>query len=208
MQVRLRPQLRALRSDEALLDEADARRRHRAIRLSPIGGASARHLIDHVDGVAAAQEELRPALATVGRAGEIGSGLAPAVDHHDRVGMIELLRDLELHVHLPDHRRALDRAVDPAAYEEITLLGDDERTVGCGLGGRRGVDRNCAHDGNGRGDNEHDVVLTEHGPVSLRRRSYTSYRGRPTGCGLSRAASSTIPPPFQGEVSVGQANTE
>ena len=130
--------------------------------MSPIGGASARHLIDHVDGVAAAQEELRPALATVGRAGEIGSGLAPAVDHHDRVGMIELLRDLELHVHLPDHRRALDRAVDPAAYEEITLLGDDERTIGCGLGRGRGVDRDRADDGNGRGDNEHHVVLGEH----------------------------------------------
>ena len=131
-----------------------------------MGSASARHLIDDVDGIAATQEKLRPALATVGRAGEIRSGLAAAVDHHDRVGMLELLRDLELHVHLPDHRRALDRTFDPAADEEITLLGDDERTIGCGLGGGRGVDRDRADDGNGRGDNEHDVVLGEHAWMS------------------------------------------
>ena len=72
----------------------------RALRLRPVRGAAARHLVDHIDRVPAAQEILRPAFAAVGRAGEVGAGLAAAVDHHDRVGRAQPLRDEVFRVHL------------------------------------------------------------------------------------------------------------
>src|SRR5436190_3134865 len=117
VQMRLRPKLGALWRDEALVNEADARWGHRAVHLRPMGGASARHLIDNVDGVAAAEKILRPALAPVRRAGEIGAGLAAAVNHNDGIGMLEVLRNLKFHIHLSEHRRAFDGAIDPASHE-------------------------------------------------------------------------------------------
>jgi hypothetical protein len=119
VEMRLRPLLVALGRDEALLDEIDARGLHRPVDLRPVRGASARHLVDHIDGIAPAHEILRPALAAVGRAGEVGAGLAAAMHHHDRIGMAATRRDHVLDVDMPDRGAAFGRAVDLAADEEI-----------------------------------------------------------------------------------------
>ena len=84
--LRLRPEIETLGRDEALLGALEIGGRHRPLRQRPVRGAAARHLIDHVDCVPAAQEILRPAFAAVGGGGEIGAGLAAAVDHHDGKG--------------------------------------------------------------------------------------------------------------------------
>jgi hypothetical protein len=141
VQMRLRPPLETLGRDEALLGEIEPRRLHRSVQLRPVRGASARHLVDHVDRVAAADEILRPALAAVGRAGEVGAGLAAAVHHHDRIGMPQPPRDHVLDVHVADHRAAFDRAVDLAADEEIARLRQRQRSALLRERGRHRCDR-------------------------------------------------------------------
>ncbi len=189
--MRLRPQLGALGRDEALLDEGKPRRRHRPVRLRPVGGAPARHLIHHVDRKATAQEKLRPALAPVRRSGEVGAGLAAAVDHHDGIGMLQLLRDLKLDIHLPDHGRTFDRRIDLAAGEEVALPGDDQRTVGRGLRRER---RDAADDAHGRQDGEHQIVSAEHAYPPVRdcfgwRKASRKW----AGCHAARSTTNTAP---------------
>src|SRR5262249_7062712 len=70
---------------------------------------------------------LRPAFAAVRRAGEVGTGLAAAVHHHDRIGMAAPRRDHELDVHLPDRGTAFDRRVDLAPDEEVARACEHER---------------------------------------------------------------------------------
>ena len=137
VEMRLRPLLVALGRDEALLDEIDARGLHRPVDLRPVRGASARHLVDHIDGIAPAHEILRPALAAVGRAGEVGAGLAAAVHHHDRIGMAATRRDHVLDVHMPDRGAAFGRAVDLAADEEVARARERERPALLRPGERR-----------------------------------------------------------------------
>jgi len=122
VQMRLRPLVEPLRRDKALLKAREIRRRHRPVRLRPLRRAPARHLIDHVDRVAAAQEILRPALASIRRAGEVGAGLAAAMDHHHRIRMGDLLRHLEFHVHVADRRGAFAARVDGAATKNQPCL--------------------------------------------------------------------------------------
>ena len=112
VQMRLRPEIVALRRRKTLQRAIEVRCGDGAVALRPIAGAAARDLIDDIDRIAAAQEILCPAFAAVRRAGEIGSGLAAAMDHDDRVGMREFLRDLEFGVELPDHRRPFKRSID------------------------------------------------------------------------------------------------
>jgi hypothetical protein len=104
VQMRLGPEIVAFRRHEALLQPQQIGIRDRPVRLRPLRCPATRHLIDHIDGVAAAQEILRPALATVRCAGEIGAGLAAAVNHHHRIGVAQLLRHLEFHIHVADGR--------------------------------------------------------------------------------------------------------
>jgi hypothetical protein len=59
--------------------------------------------------------------------GEIRAGLAAAVDHHDRMGRPQRARNEIFHVHLPDHTRAFDRAVDAAADEEMAEAVEHQR---------------------------------------------------------------------------------
>ena len=59
-------------------------------------GAATARLVDDVDGVALADEILRPAFAAVGRAGVIGAGHRAAVHHDDRIGVRLLGRDADL----------------------------------------------------------------------------------------------------------------
>jgi hypothetical protein len=131
----LRPLIEALRRDEALLQAVQIGGGNRAVRLRPLCRAAARHLVDHVDRIAPAQEILRPALAPIRGAGEIGAGLAAAMDHHHGIGVREPLRHLVFHIHVADGRRPLTVAVDGAADKEIALLGDDQRS---GLGAHAG----------------------------------------------------------------------
>src|SRR5262249_50431147 len=78
-----------------------------------------------------------------------------------RVAMLDLVGDLVLDVHLPDHRRAFDRGIDLAAGEEVALLGDNERPFA--VGARRGHERrHGADDAECRHDGEHEFVLFEH----------------------------------------------
>ena len=140
--LRLRPLIVALGRDEALQRALEIRLRHRPHARRPVAGAAARDLIDYVDGIAAAHEILRPAFAAVRRAGEIGAGLAAAVDHDDGVGVKLLLRDHEFGVEVPDHRRALDRRIDLAAGEQIAGLRQRHWRAG-----RIGVARRNPRDG-------------------------------------------------------------
>ena len=108
--LRLRPQAGTLGRGEAPLGAGEVGDADRPLRHREVRRASARHLVGDIDGVAAAQEILRPAFAAVRRAGEVGSGLPVAVDHHHRVGAAQPLRNPEFRVHLADHRRAFDRS--------------------------------------------------------------------------------------------------
>ena len=90
-------------------------------------GTAARHLIDHVDRVAAAYEILRPAFAPVRRPGEVGTGLAAAVHHHDRIRLGPPRRNHVLDVHVAEHRAAFGGGVDLAADEEIARACERER---------------------------------------------------------------------------------
>ncbi len=125
--MRLGPQIVPFRRNEALFQTLHVRRRHRPVRLRPLRGAAARHLIDDIDGIAAAQEELRPPLASVRRAGEVRAGLAAAVNHHDRKRMDHLVGNLKLNIHVADHRCARTAGVYGAAGEEPALPGDGQR---------------------------------------------------------------------------------
>src|ERR1700721_2740094 len=66
MQMRLRPQIIALRRRKPLQGAIEIGRGDRAVALRPVAGTAARHLIDDIDRVAAPQEKLRPAFAAVG----------------------------------------------------------------------------------------------------------------------------------------------
>src|SRR5215218_9702720 len=134
--MRLRPHLESLRRDKALLDLIDARRLHRTVHLRPMGGTAARDLVDHIHGIAAAHEVMRPAFAAVRRAGEVRAGLAAAVNHDDGIAVPQPLRNHVLDIHLSDRRAALNRGIDLAADEEITRLGENERPALLRMGGR------------------------------------------------------------------------
>src|SRR3954471_10639944 len=126
--MRLRPLSITLRRDEALLGEGETRRLHRPVYLRrPVRGAAARHLVDHVDGVAAAHEILRPALAAIGRAGEVGAGLAAGMHHHDRIWMTAPRRNHVLDIDMPEHRAAFDRGVDLPPDKEVAGARERER---------------------------------------------------------------------------------
>src|SRR6185312_3094962 len=85
----------------------------------------------------AAHEILRPALAAVGRAGEVGAGLAAAMHHHDRIWMATPRRNHVLDIHLPDHGAAFDRGVDLPTDEEIAGARQRERPALLRTGKRR-----------------------------------------------------------------------
>ena len=68
-----------------------------------IGRAPACGLIDHINGITLFDKIIRPALAAVRRAGEVGAGLCRAVNHHDRVGLGDLGGDAVFDIHLAGH---------------------------------------------------------------------------------------------------------
>ena len=125
------------RQARAAAPAAPRRWRPRAAGRSPRPGCSrsrpplrAAGLVDHVNGVALADEILRPAFAAVGRAGEIGAGHRAAVHHDDRIGMRLFGRDANLDVHLAvDVVAAVDRHGLAADIHEAVAR-ENERLVG------------------------------------------------------------------------------
>ena len=75
VQLRLRPAVVALGSDKLSLRRLQIERRGGTVEVSLVRGPAPAGLIDHVDRVTLPQEELRPALAAIGRSGEVGSRL-------------------------------------------------------------------------------------------------------------------------------------
>ncbi len=91
-----------LRRGEQPLDKLVGRKRgHRPQGVRMIGRAAVPGPIDHVDGIAKAQEHFRPARPSVGRGQIVGPLPASAVDQHQRPATTQLERDLVLHEHLP-----------------------------------------------------------------------------------------------------------
>ena len=86
VQPRLRPQFRSFRRGELLFDPARRPLNGFAIFRAQ-RGAPASGLIHHINRITLTQKKLRPAVASIGRAGEIGSALTSAFDHHDRQRM-------------------------------------------------------------------------------------------------------------------------
>ena len=101
------------------------------MHVRPMGGAPAPDPVDHVDGVAAAHEILRPAFTPVRRAGEVGAGLAAAVHHHDRRAMALPLRDHVFDIDVADRRGAFDCRIELAADEEVARLREHKRPLLC-----------------------------------------------------------------------------
>jgi len=130
VQARLWPQRVFLRGRETLLHPQELRKGLRSIGVGLVGGAPAAGLLDDIDRVAAAQEELRPALASIGGAGEIGGGLRRAGNEHQRIGLRKARRNLVLDVGLTaQHLLVADRRI-LATDEEVALLGDRQRFLG------------------------------------------------------------------------------
>src|SRR5579864_1728579 len=102
--MRLRPQVEALRRSEALLCAIQVHARRGTVQLRLIRSPPAPRLIDDIDRVAPAKEELRPPFASIGSTSEVGPRLASSVNHDDRKGVDASGRNLELGVKLPAHR--------------------------------------------------------------------------------------------------------
>jgi hypothetical protein len=78
---------RILAADEEIALLGEHKRRDRRGLLGGGRRSGGERLLDDIDRIAMAQEKLRPALAAVGRAGEIGCGLRRARDNHQRIGL-------------------------------------------------------------------------------------------------------------------------
>jgi hypothetical protein len=89
---------------------------------------------------------LRPALASIGGAGEIGGGLRRAGNDHQRIGLREARRNLVLDVGLTAQHLLITGRRILAADEEVALLGDRQRFLGTGRWqrGERKCERGCA----------------------------------------------------------------
>jgi hypothetical protein len=85
---------------------------------------NARGLIEHIDRIARAQEELPPAFAAVRRARIIQPALPAAREQDDGQGLEALRGDLEFDIHLAREKAPVGVFLIMAADEEIALLGD------------------------------------------------------------------------------------
>ena len=122
--LRLREQIVFLVGDEFALDEFRRFRIIRSIDAVDIGGTAAADLVHDVDRVALGEKVLRPAVAAVGRAVPARSRRAAAVNHHNRIRMLELLRNLVVDVGVTGHHLTVLLIHIFAADEEISLLRD------------------------------------------------------------------------------------
>src|ERR1700730_12318740 len=125
--MRLRPQIELLLGDKARGRIATLYIAVRSIGGGEIAGAPAPGLIDHVDRVALANEILRPALATVRGAGEIGARHGAAMHHDDRIGHGFLRRNTNLDIHLAADVFAIVDHVWLAVDVEEAVTGKHQR---------------------------------------------------------------------------------
>ena len=126
VKVGLRPQVVELHRGKALLEARRVAARGRPVDVGVIGRLAATRLVDDVDRVAVRQEERAPAGTIVRRPHHVRPRQPAAVDQHDGVGVLHLLGDLVLDVHLIDHERPcpVGRREVSAADEEIPLALD------------------------------------------------------------------------------------
>jgi hypothetical protein len=122
----LRPQIVAFGRDEALQCALEIHRTQRSVPLRLIGGAAAARLIDHIDRVALAEEELGPTLTAVRSSGEIGPALIAAVNHDYRPGVSAAGGNLEFGIKLAAHNPAVFAFRVSSAGEHVALAGDYE----------------------------------------------------------------------------------
>ena len=124
VQFRLREKIVFLVGDEIALDRFRRSHRLRPIDRLDIGRAAAADLVHDVDRIALGEEILAPAVAAVGRAHVARAREAAALDHHDRVGMRAVGRDVVFDIGLAGEHRAVFGVHIFAADEEMAGLGD------------------------------------------------------------------------------------
>ena len=128
VQFRLREKVVFLIGDEIALDRFWRSHRLRPIDRFDIGRAAAADLVHDVDGIALGEEILAPSIAAVGRAHVACAGETAAFDHHDRVGMRAVGRDVVFDIGLAGEHRAVLGVHIFAADEEVAGLGDRQGT--------------------------------------------------------------------------------
>ena len=144
MQLRLGPQLEFRGGGESLLDHV-RRETGDFADIAGVGGASARGLIDHINGITLFHKIIRPAFAAVRRAGEIGAGLRSAVNHHDRVRLGDFGGDAVFGIHLAGHDLAGFGVDILASGKQIALFDCILRCGAAGDGGyQQGPDGDAA----------------------------------------------------------------
>src|SRR4029077_14988889 len=95
-----------------------------------IGRARSARLVDEINGKSGAEKIGRPTFSTIGRALKVVRRLSTAVNHDDRIGMLFLVRDLIMHIHLVGHNVVIFGDGNVAtAHEEEALFSDDQRTA-------------------------------------------------------------------------------
>src|SRR5260370_20753472 len=102
--MRLGVEIVALGCDEAPLDGIEVQAGRWTVSVGFVCGSASSGLMHNVDGVAFPEKVLRPAVASVRRAGEVGSGLSAAVDHDDGPRVSLLGGNLEFGIKLSAHR--------------------------------------------------------------------------------------------------------
>jgi hypothetical protein len=86
-------------------------------------------LINYIDRVATPSEILSPSFIASYRPREIGTSLAAAWHHDDRIGMRKLCRDQEFGIEVPDHRMSLKGIINMAASIQVPALGKLQRRL-------------------------------------------------------------------------------
>ena len=127
MKLRLRPTVVALGRRKLPLRRFEIEAGGGTVQVSLVSGSASPGLIHDVDRIAPSQEELRPTLAAVWRAREVGSRLRAAVDHDDGPGVRLFARDLELGIELAAHDLPAVHGRILPAREQVALTRDRQR---------------------------------------------------------------------------------
>ena len=167
----MRPEIVPLDGREPFLSGKQVGWRGRTVEPGLVCAPATTGLVHHVDGVALAQEKLRPAFPAVGRPGEIRAGLISPVDHQDGITMFPQGGNLELRVDLAAHRlRAVRRGIFSSG-KNVAFACDGQRR---GRNVARSVARlaearpmydshsTCAHGPGGPHKKEQDTKLAQH----------------------------------------------
>src|SRR5262249_33000535 len=119
IEMRLRPQLVLADRDEPLRQEFRGVEPGLAVDRFDVRRTAAPDLVHHVDRIAELGEILRPAVASVRRAYEVGPAHGAAGDHDQWKRVLSLLRNEVFDVDLAGHNLAARRIEILAADEEV-----------------------------------------------------------------------------------------